>query len=163
MLIITFSKAFCSLGGALIANKEISRYVDVYAKCRTFSAAVPPSIIGGLQKILELAASEDGMRRRKRIIKNAQYMRKLLSQKVDILQTDSWIIPVLFRDEKMTWDVWDELQSEGMDASLICYPAVPKDYACARLFITSEHTKEQLKKASEIIFNVADKFGFLKK
>jgi glycine C-acetyltransferase len=43
------------------------------------------------------------------------------------------------------------------------FPAVPKGMARIRLFITSEHTKEQIEKAVEVIFKAAEKFGFSKK
>ncbi len=85
MIIVTFSKAFCSLGGALIAKKEISRYVDFFAKIRILSAAMPPAISAGIVKIFELINSPEGRKRRKTLMDNAEYMRNLLGEKVNIL------------------------------------------------------------------------------
>lgn len=158
MLIVTFSKAFCSLGGALVAKKGIAQYVNWYAKCRMFSAAIPPAVIGGISKVLELGSSADGDKRRKRIIENSAYMRSLLKGKVDILDTSTWIVPVLCYDEKVALRVGGYLQKNGVDVSLMCFPAVPHNKARIRLFITSEHTKSQIKKASAIILDAAKKY-----
>jgi glycine C-acetyltransferase len=58
--IMTFSKAFGGVGGALLAKKEIVRYVNWYAKCRMFSCALDPAVTGGMVKVLELAKGEEG-------------------------------------------------------------------------------------------------------
>jgi 8-amino-7-oxononanoate synthase len=57
----------------------------------------------------------------------------------------------------------DYLQKTGLDTSIIQFPAVPKNDARIRMFVTSEHTQEQLAKAAEIILSAADKFDFLLK
>jgi 7-keto-8-aminopelargonate synthetase-like enzyme len=163
MFVITFSKAFCSVGGALIAKKEITQYVNWYARCRMFSAALPPVIIGGILKALELGGGKDGDERRRKIKENSAYFKKLLSEKVDVLHTDSWIIPVIYGDERITLQLSDYLQRNGVDGGLMSFPAVPKGEARIRLFVTSGHTREQLEKSTEIIFKAAEKFGFLKK
>jgi len=163
LFVITFSKSFCSVGGALIAKKEITRYVNWYARGRMFSAAVPPAIVGAILKVLELGQQEDGQNRRKRILDNAHYMKTLLEKKVEVLNTESWIIPVVYGDETRTLEISDFLQRNGVDGQPMNFPAVPKGMARIRLFITSEHTKEQIEKAVEVIFKAAEKFGFSKK
>lgn len=162
MFIITFSKAFCSLGGALVAKKEITRYVNWYAKCRMFSAAMPPSVAGGIIKAIELGSGPDGAQRRKKIIDNSGYMRLLLKDSVNILNSETWIIPILYYNENLTLKVGDYLQRNGIDAGLMCFPAVPKGSARIRLFITSEHTKAQIKKAAGVIIAAAKKYNFIK-
>jgi 7-keto-8-aminopelargonate synthetase-like enzyme len=43
------------------------------------------------------------------------------------------------------------------------FPAVPKDEARIRMFVTSEHSLEQLHKAARIIREAADHFGFVRR
>lgn len=162
LFVITFSKAFCALGGVLIAKKEITQYVNWYAKCRMFSAALPASVIGGILKALQLGTSKSGDERRERIKKNSVYFKNLLSSRLNTLESESWIIPVLYGDEKKTILLSDYLQRKGVDSSLMGFPAVPKGEARIRLFVTSEHTTQQMDKAAEIIIEAAEKFGFLK-
>ncbi|MCK5807585.1 aminotransferase class I/II-fold pyridoxal phosphate-dependent enzyme [bacterium] len=161
LFIITFSKAFCSVGGTLIARKEITRYVNWYARSRMFSAAIPPAIIGAAHKALELGRSADGDARRKRIRENVTLIRELLQDKVNLLNTTSWIVPVVYGDETKTLELSDWLQRNGLDGQPMNFPAVPKGEARIRLFVTSEHTKEQIEYAAKVLIEAAEKFDFL--
>lgn len=163
MIIGTFSKSFGGVGGCLYAKKDITNYVNYYARSRMFSCALDPAVTGGLVKALELAAGQDGRRKRKRIIDNTNYLRSKLEGKVDIGSSTSWIIPVIYGDERLTLPLSDYLQREGIDISLMMFPAVPKNRSRIRAFVTSEHTLEQLDKGAEVLLKAADKFGFLLK
>ncbi|HGY5535229.1 MAG TPA: aminotransferase class I/II-fold pyridoxal phosphate-dependent enzyme, partial [Prochlorococcus sp.] len=160
--ILTFSKAFCALGGALIAKKELTRYVDWFAKNRMFSAGIPPSVVGGIIKALDLGSSLDGQEKRIKIMDNAKLMMSLLKDKINILDSESWIIPIMYYDEKITLKLSDFLQRNGMDAGMMSYPSVPHNQARIRLFVTSEHTKEQIREGSIILIKAAKAFNFLK-
>lgn len=68
----------------------------------------------------------------------------------------------MFGKDTKTLDVNNYLQRQGLDGSTMQFPAVPKNEARIRLFVTSEHTKEQLEKAASIIIKTAREFKFLK-
>ena len=160
LYVMTFSKAFSGVGGALLAKKDIACYVNWYAKCRMFSCALDPAVTGGMIKVVELVKSEEGYKRRKRIQENAGYLRSLLTGKVDLGLSKSWIVTAIFRDDKLTLDLNNFLQHEGLDTSIMQFPAVAKNEARIRMFVTSEHTKEQLEKAAQIVIKAAKKFDF---
>lgn len=67
---------------------------------------------------------------------------------------------VLVGSEEIAHEVGAYLYERGLEASMMQYPAVPKGAARIRLFVTSEHTREQLQQASELILETAAKFGF---
>jgi 7-keto-8-aminopelargonate synthetase-like enzyme len=161
MIIITFSKSFGGVGGCLFAREEMINYINYYARSRMFSCALDPAVTGGLIKVLELASGVDGHEKRKRIRDHAKYLREKLRGKIDIGGARSWIIPVIYGNERLTFPIGDYLQKEGLDVSLMMYPAVPKKQARIRLFVTSEHTLDQLDLASEILLRSAEKFGFI--
>ncbi len=161
--VITFSKSLASVGGALITRKEYARYINWYARVRMFSAAIPPGVAGSVKKALELGSGENGRMRRKKLHENAFYMREKLSEKINILDSDSWIIPAMCYDEKKSLELNDYLQRKGLDGSIMNYPAVPRGESRIRLFVTSEHTWEHIDKAVKILFDAGEKFGFLKK
>ncbi|MBA3664824.1 MAG: aminotransferase class I/II-fold pyridoxal phosphate-dependent enzyme [Bacteroidetes bacterium] len=163
MYVMTFSKAFGGVGGGVYAKKEIIQYLNWYARCRMFSCALDPAVTGGMAKAVELAGTAMGKERRIRIKSNANYFRSLLEGKVNVGGNDSWVVIVNFGDESKTLHLNDFLQRAGLDTSIIQFPAVPKGEARIRMFVTSEHTEEQLKKAADIILAAADKFDFLKK
>ncbi len=161
LYVMTFSKGFGGVGGAVLAKKEICQYINWYAKCRMFSCALDPAVTGGMCKALEIAASEEGSIRRKRLIANADYFRSLLAGKVDMGITESWVVTVIFGSDKLTLDVSNFLQREGLDTSIMQFPAVPKNEARIRMFVSSEHSSEQIKKAANIVLSAAKKYDFL--
>lgn len=161
LYVMTFSKAFGGVGGAVYAKKEIIKYMNWYAKCRMFSCALDPAVTGGMVKVVELAGGPTGDERRKRIKDNTAYFTGLLKGKVNLGKGDSWVVIINFGSESKTLDLNNYLQHTGLDTSIIQFPAVPRNDARIRMFITSEHTKEQLKKAADIILLAADKFDFL--
>jgi len=163
MIIATFSKSFGGVGGCLFAREPLTNYVNWYARSRMFSCALDPAVTGGLIKALELAAGPDGKTRRERIQSNADYMRSKLQGHVDIGSSHSWIIPVIYGDEHISIPLSDYLQREGLDTSLMAFPAVPKNQSRIRLFVTSEHTRDQLDQGAESIIKAAEHFGFLLK
>lgn len=161
MIVLTFSKAMSGVGGALIAKKEITQYVNWYAKCRMFSCAIDPPVTGGMLKVLELAIGAEGQQRRQRLVENADYFRSLLQGKVDLGLSETWIVPIQYGNEKLTLRINDYLQRHGLDSSVMQFPAVPKNEARIRLFITSEHSKAQLERAAAVLLDAARFFHFL--
>ena len=161
-LVLTFSKGFGGIGGALMAKKDITDYVNWYARCRLFSCALDPGVTGGMRKALEIASSSEGEKERQRLHQNAQQLKALLSPNLHIGDTQSWIIPVIYGDETITLPLSDYLQDIGLEGSTMQYPAVPKGEARIRLFVTSKHTESNIKKASDLILSAAEKFNFKK-
>jgi 7-keto-8-aminopelargonate synthetase-like enzyme len=159
-LVVTFSKALGGVGGALIARSEVTRYVNWYARCRMFSAAIDPAVTAGVTRGLELGSGEDGAAARKRLQKNGALLRSLLKGNVKIGVSESWIVPVIFGSESLIVPLSDWLQRHGLDGSVMSFPAVPIDEARVRLFVTSEHSEEQIRRCASIVLRAAAEFGF---
>jgi 7-keto-8-aminopelargonate synthetase-like enzyme len=161
MIVVTFSKGFASVGGAVIARKEIAQYLNLFANTRFFTCSLPPATVGGMLKILELSKTADGRARRERVKENSAYFRGLLRGKVNLGTSDSWIVTVSCGKDSTILETHNYLQKSGLDASVMAFPAVPKNDARMRMFVTADHSKEQLKRAAEIILDTAQKFDFL--
>ncbi|MCA9719205.1 MAG: aminotransferase class I/II-fold pyridoxal phosphate-dependent enzyme [Myxococcales bacterium] len=161
LYVMTFSKAFGGVGGAVLAKRELAQYINWYARCRMFSCALDPAVTGGLLAALTLAAGEEGHRRRQRLHDNARLFRELLAGRVDTGPSTSWIVPVMYGDDAITLRLNDHLQRRGLDASVMQFPAVPKNRGRIRMFVTSEHSEAQLREAADIIADAAREFGFL--
>ena len=160
LLIGTFSKSFGGVGGCLYAKQELINYVNYYARSRMFSCALDPAVTGGILKALELASGPDGDEKRKRIVENADYLRSLLKNKVDIGTSQSWVIPIIFGDERKSLPLGDYLMRKGYDFSIMMFPAVKKNKSIIRAFVTSEHTKEQLDGCAEALIDAAKEYEF---
>jgi 7-keto-8-aminopelargonate synthetase-like enzyme len=160
LLVMTFSKGFGGVGGALFAPRKTAQYINWYAKSRMFSCALDPAVTGGIIKSLELASGTNGDERRARLHTNAEFLRNQLRGKVNIGTSESWIVPVIYGPEKYTLPLSDFVQRSGLDTSVMQFPAVGKNESRMRLFVTSEHTTEQLQRAAEIILRAAEKYKF---
>ena len=160
LLIGTFSKSFGGIGGCVYAKNDLINYMNYYARSRMFSCALDPAVTGGIIKALELASGTDGDQKRKRIIDNADYLRSLLKDKVDIGTSQSWVIPIIFGDERKSLPLGDYLMKRGYDFSIMMFPAVKKNKSIIRAFVTSEHSKEQLKGCAEALIDASKEFDF---
>ena len=160
LVIGTFSKSFGGVGGCVYAKKELINYMNYYARSRMFSCALDPAVTGGILKALELAVGPDGDQKRKRIIENADYLRSLLKDKVDIGTSQSWVIPIIFGDERKSLPLGDYLMRLGYDFSIMMFPAVKKNKSIIRAFVTSEHTKEQLDGCAEALIQASKEYKF---
>ena len=160
LLIGTFSKSFGGVGGCVYAKNDLINYMNYYARSRMFSCALDPAVTGGILKALELASGSDGDQKRKRIIENADYLRSLLKNKVDIGTSHSWVIPIIFGDERKSLPLGDYLMKRGYDFSIMMFPAVKKNKSIIRAFVTSEHTKEQLEGCAEALIDASKEFDF---
>lgn len=160
LLIGTFSKSFGGVGGCLYAKQELINYVNYYARSRMFSCALDPAVTGGILKALELATGPDGYTKRKRIVENADHLRSLLINKVDIGTSQSWVIPIIFGDERKSIPLADYLMRKGYDFSIMMFPAVKKNKSIIRAFVTSEHTKEQLEGCAEALIDASKEYDF---
>jgi len=159
-LVVTFSKALGGVGGALIARRELTRYVNWYARCRMFSCALDPAVTAGVTRALELGAGSDGQMRRARLQQNAALLRSLLAQEVEIGRSRSWIVPVIFGPETLTIPLADWLQRHGLEGSVMSFPAVPVNEARIRLFVTCEHRDEQIRRCADIVTRAAAELEF---
>jgi glycine C-acetyltransferase len=159
-LVVTFSKALGGVGGAVIARREVARYVNWYARCRMFSCALDPAVTAGVTRALELAGGSDGQARRQRLHENARLLRSSLAGQVSIGRSQSWIVPVVFGPENLSIPLADWLQRHGLDGSVMSFPAVPINEARIRLFVTSEHDGEQIRRCADIIRRASIELGF---
>ena len=158
--VVTFSKALGGVGGALIAKRELARYVNWYARCRMFSCALDPAVTAGVTKALQLMGSSDGAARRKRLLANAALLRGSLEGRANIGRSKSWIVPVIYGPENLTIPLADWLQRNGLDGSCMSFPAVPVNEARIRLFVTSEHTDEQIRTCADLVARAAKELAF---
>jgi len=160
LFVITFSKAFGAIGGAVIARPDIARYIKWYARCRLFSCGLDPAVTGGILQSLRIGSGTVGDIRRERLRILSTQLRRRLRGRVQLIEGDSSIVPVIYGTDARTLLLTDYMQRAGLETSIVQYPAVPRHLSRMRLFVTSEHTPEQIDRAADIIITAAETFGF---
>mmetsp|Transcript_108568 Transcript_108568/g.188552 ORF Transcript_108568/g.188552 Transcript_108568/m.188552 type:complete len:423 (-) Transcript_108568:69-1337(-) len=137
----SLSKAFSVMGGFIAAKQPL---VDCYlmgARQRLFSIALTiPDTAALLEAVTMLDESEHLVQK---LWGNVDYLRKGFTDLgFDIGHSETPIIPVMLRDEDLAKAFSAKLFEEGVFASAICYPMVPKGTARVRVIVSASFSKE---------------------
>ena len=153
----TLSKSFGGVGGFICSNARICRYLKHYSSPWNFSCAIPPAIVGGLIKALEIATRDSTLR--DMLWDNVAYMKKgLLDLKLDIGITESQVIPIIIGSsaEKLVTFA-QEIQKRGLFLQPVDFPAVPADEKRFRISVSSQLTREEMDRTLNIVEDVIAK------
>jgi glycine C-acetyltransferase len=147
----TFSKAFGALGGFVAGSKETLQYLRFYAHPYVYSCALPPVVIAGLLKALEIAI-RDGAALRKVLWENADYFHeKLRELGIDTGTSTTYVMPIVIGDRERMYRLCHELRRRGLWVAPVDYPAVPQNRICFRACVTAKHTRADLDEALNIL------------
>jgi 8-amino-7-oxononanoate synthase len=146
----TFSKAFGALGGFVAGSKETLDYLRFYSHPYVYSCALPPVVVAGVLKALELGTSRPELR--KRLWENADYFHKQLAGLgIDTGNSTTYIMPIVIGDRERMYRLGHELRHRGLWVAPVDYPAVPQDKICFRACVTANHTRADLDEALNIL------------
>ena len=146
----TFSKSLASLGGCMVASKEVCNYVRHNSRPFIFSASIPPANVACARKALEILKREP--QRGKNVLAIADYVRKGLRERgVDIRDSVAPIIPINTYEDERTFLACKLLLKNGVYVNPCISPSVPKGEAILRTSFTATHTKELMDEAMDII------------
>jgi glycine C-acetyltransferase len=147
-------------GGCVSGRRELVELCRQRARPYLFSNAVPPVIVAGALKVMEIIATST--ERRDKLEWNARYWRGLLKDAgFDIKDGESPIVPVMLYDAKLSQDFARDLFEEGVYAVGFFFPVVPKGQARIRTQMSAAHEKHHLDTAIEVFKRVGQKHRIL--
>jgi glycine C-acetyltransferase len=134
----TFSKTFGHLGGYVVADPELIRFLKFQSRQHLFSVTGTPASMGIL-KAIELIDEEPEWK--DLLWENVdRFTSGLKSLGLDIGNTRSAIVPVKIGDMELTNKVSRHLLRAGVYANPIMYPAVSKKDTRIRMSLMATHT-----------------------
>lgn len=144
----TLSKALGNLGGFIAGSTTLIDYIRNKARSFIYSTALPPAIVNGCIKAIEIAERDAGLR--ERLWSNVKKFRSAL-QGLDfnIMDSETQIIPVCMEDASLTIKASEFLLKNGVFAPGIRPPTVPKAKCRIRTSLMAIHTDEHIDKAIE--------------
>src|SRR5213079_1335540 len=146
----TFSKAFGALGGFVAGSKETLLFLRFYAHPYVYSCALPPAVIAGILKALEIGIREPELRTQ--LWENADYFHaQLRSLGIDTGRSTTYIMPIVIGDRERMYRLCHELRRRGLWVAPVDYPAVPQNKICFRACVTANHTRADLDEALNIL------------
>jgi glycine C-acetyltransferase len=156
----TFSKAFGVVGGVVSGNAVIIEWLRQRGRPFLFSSAVtPPDAAACLTAIDILESSTELV---DRLWDNSRYFKAALTEMgfdTGISQTP--ITPVMLGKAPLAQQFSRELFEQGIFASAIGYPTVPKGKARIRVMISAAHSRDDLDKGLEAFKAAGKKLGVI--
>jgi 7-keto-8-aminopelargonate synthetase-like enzyme len=147
----TFSKAFAGAGSFTVGPRALLKYIRFYINPYGFSCALPPSVIAGVRKALEVATRDDSLR--EKLWDNTRYFREQAAGLgLDLGEGTSQVVPIIIgSDRRRLYELTRELHARGLFLAPVDYPSVPEDGLRFRVAITAAHSREDLDLALQIL------------
>ncbi len=156
----TLSKAIGVLGGYVCGSRDLIEYLYHKARPFLFSTSHPPAVTAACLAAFELLEAEP--ERVARLWDNTgYYQRRLREAGFDTGASQTPITPILVGDAAKAHAFSAALFQEGLWATGIGFPTVPKGKARIRTIVTSEHTRAQLDRAVELLTVLGRQFGLV--
>ncbi len=156
----TFSKALGSLGGYVAGDRRLIDYLHNKARAFIYSTALPPPVLGAIDRALEIVAAEP--ERRQHLLEQAEHFRRGLTQAgFNTLESETQILPVLVGDNARTLEFAARLREEGLMAVALRPPTVPPGKARVRFSLSAAHSSRELAQAREAIIRVGRQMGLV--
>ena len=148
-------------GGCTSAKSEIVEYLRQKSRPYLFSNTVPPPVVYGALKVLDLLSGSTALR--DKLEKNTKYFREQMTAAGFAIKPGVHpIVPIMLGDAALAGKMADALLAEGIYVIGFSYPVVPKGQARIRVQISAAHEPEQLDKAIAAFTKVGAKLGVVK-
>jgi glycine C-acetyltransferase len=156
----TLSKAIGVLGGYVCGSRDLIEYLYHRARPFLFSTSHPPAVTAACMAAFALLEKEP--ERIERLWDNTRYFKAALrDQGFDTGASETPITPIMVGEAATAHRFSAALFEEGLWATGIGFPTVPRGKARVRTIVTAAHTREQLDRAVEILARVARRMGIL--
>lgn len=156
----TLSKAIGALGGYVCGSKDLIEYLYHRARPFLFSTSHPPAVTAACLAAFDLLEQEP--ERVEQLWTNTRYYKEQLrAAGFDTGVSETPITPILCGEARTAMDFSGALFEEGLWATGIGFPTVPRGKARVRTIVTSAHSREQLDRSVEILSRVARRMGIL--
>jgi glycine C-acetyltransferase len=157
----TLSKAIGVIGGYVAGSSVAKDWLSHRGRPLLFSTSLPPAAVGAIIEAVKILMETTEYT--ERLWKNARFFKERMSKLgYNIGNSETPITPVIIGDEAKTMEFSKKLMENGVFASAIVFPTVPKGTGRVRCMVTAAHTEEQLERAVDIFDKVGKELGILK-
>ncbi len=153
-IIGTLSKAIGVIGGYVAGSKETAEWLIHYSRPTLFSTALSPGCAGAIIEAIRILM-ETTEYTEKLWANGKELKTQLSSLGFNIGNSQTPITPIIVGDEAKTIALSKALLENGVFASGIIFPTVPKGTGRIRLMPSAAHTQEHIHEAVRIIQTTA--------
>ncbi len=152
VLVATLGKALGINGGYVVSDKTVIDYLRETAPFYIYSNPITPGEAAASIKALEILDSERGIKLLDHLHKMTErFEQGLTSMGYEIIKGPHPVVPLMIRDTKKTRDLVSYLLENGILATGLAYPVVPKGDEEIRFQICADHTEYDIDFALEVL------------
>ncbi|KPK63977.1 8-amino-7-oxononanoate synthase [candidate division WOR_3 bacterium SM23_42] len=157
----TFSKAFASLGGFVVAEEAVITHVKHTARALIFSASMTPASVASAQFSLEAIRNEPERRERLWAI-TRRILEGFKKIGLDVGESETPVVPVIIGPDEMCFAFWKMLYANRVFANPVISPATPPGRALIRTSYMATHTDEDIDIVLDVFERCARESGLIK-
>ena len=156
----TLSKAIGVLGGYVCGSRDLIEFLYHRARPFLFSTSHPPAVAAACLAAFDVLEQEP--ERIQNLWNNTKYFKAgLTSSGFDTGMSETPITPVIVGEPKLAHELSRLLFEEGVLATGIGFPTVPKGKARVRTIVTATHTQQELDRALEAFRRIGKRLGLV--
>ncbi len=156
----TFSKAFASLGGFVVAERDVITHIKHTARALIFSASMTPASVASAQFALDMIKAEP--ERRERLWQITE--RVLTGFKkigLNVGECETPVIPVIVGPDELCFAYWKMLFENHVFANPVISPATPPGRALIRTSYMATHTDDDIDVVLDVFERCARELGLV--
>ena len=152
VLVATLGKALGVNGGYVTAGEAIVRYLRETSPMYIYSNPITPAEASAALHALELLDSETGreLLRRLRAL-TARFEQGLVRLGYEVIAGEHPVVPLMVRDTARTRDLVRHLRANGVLATGLAYPVVPRGDEEIRFQVNADHTEADIDEVLEVL------------
>ena len=156
----TFSKSLATVGGFVVGEPDVIKFIKHRARSLMFTAAPPPASVAAVLAALDIIESEP--ERRERLWENTRFMMTALRAiGFDCGNSASPVIPIVVGPDELAFRMAKRLDDEGIFVNAVVSPGSPPGRALIRSSYMATHTKAHLTRALEAFHKVGRELGLV--
>jgi len=156
----TFSKSLATVGGFVVGEPDVIKFIKHRARALMFTAAPPPASVAAVLAALDIIESEP--ERRERLWDNTRFMMTALRAiGFDCGNSQTPVIPIVVGPDELAFKMAARLDEEGVFVNAVVSPGSPPGRALIRTSYMATHTKAHLTRALEAFHKVGRELGLV--
>jgi 8-amino-7-oxononanoate synthase len=156
----TFSKSLATVGGFVVGEPDVIKFIKHRARALMFTAAPPPASVAAVLAALDIIESEP--ERRDRLWENTRFMMtSLRAMGFDCGNSATPVIPIVVGSDELAFKMAKRLDDEGVFVNAVVSPGSPPGRALIRTSYMATHTRAHLTRALEAFHKVGREMGLV--
>lgn len=145
ILVATLGKAFAVNGGYIVTDKVITEYLREKNPFYIYTNPITPSEASAAMKSVEILQSDKGAK----LLEHLRHMTKkfedgLVKLGYETIPSEHPVVPLMVRDTQKTTELVEHLRENGVLATGLNFPVVPKGDQLIRFQVCADHTAHDI-------------------